>query len=74
MSTDSPAPEKGKAPTQPSLPVTKSGDAKETPDSFLLKKENELGRVLSDRFRALFFRKLKGSKNYEEAWKSINGN
>nr|WP_257588164.1 hypothetical protein [Leptospira sp. id769339] len=50
------------------------GKKKYNPEDFLLEKEKSLGKVISPRFRELFYRKLKELKDPESAWRSIYGN
>lgn len=51
------------------------GNAVDSPDDFLLRKEVELGHPISPRFRDLFYRKLKtvNTRNYAEIWRSMYG-
>lgn len=42
-----------------------------SPEEFLLSKELEIGKVLTPRFRTLFYKKLKEKKTYLAAWAAL---
>ncbi|AGS80563.1 MULTISPECIES: hypothetical protein [Leptospira] len=53
-----------------------NSNKKETPDEFLSRKEKELGKIISPRFRDYFKRELKAISNpsLEAVWESVSGN
>ncbi|UOG50844.1 hypothetical protein [Leptospira noguchii] len=53
-----------------------NSNKKETPDDFLSRKEKELGKIISPRFRDYFKRELKAISNpsLEAVWESVSGN
>ena len=53
--------------------LSNTGKRKNTPEEFLLQKETSLGKVITPRFRELFFRKYKELNDLERAWSSIYG-
>nr|WP_017851717.1 hypothetical protein [Leptospira interrogans] len=53
-----------------------NSNKKETPDEFLSRKEKELGKIISPRFREYFKRELKVISNpsLEAVWEAVSGN
>ncbi|EMO54799.1 hypothetical protein [Leptospira noguchii] len=53
-----------------------NSNKKETPDEFLSRKEKELGKIISPRFRDYFKRELKAISNpsLEAVWEAVSGN
>ncbi|EKR56974.1 hypothetical protein FH593_21025 (plasmid) [Leptospira interrogans] len=53
-----------------------NSNKKETPDEFLSRKEKELGKIISPRFREYFKRELKAISNpsLEAVWEAVSGN
>ncbi|EMO66415.1 hypothetical protein LEP1GSC132_2481 [Leptospira kirschneri str. 200803703] len=54
----------------------KNSNKKETPDEFLSRKEKELGKIISPRFREYFKKELKAISNasFEAVWEAVSGN
>ncbi|EQA61440.1 hypothetical protein [Leptospira alexanderi] len=48
---------------------------KQTSEEFLLKKETELGKTITPRFREYFYRELNriSNRTYEQVWESVFG-
>ncbi|WP_081605063.1 hypothetical protein [Leptospira alstonii] len=53
-----------------------SSNKNQTPEEFLLKKETQLGKTITPRFREYFYRELKrvSNRTFEDVWEAVNGN